>query len=333
MKLRHLSAAALCIGMMLVACQKDKDSSGTRKQTASTEKASDDPMANLFRDFRNKYTQTFQFEGKQGIEFTGNEGTVITVRPGGLTRLDGSVYHGPVVASLFEIQDYSSIALGGFPTQSLWNEQNPEGGAPISTAGAVVLEMETPDGEQLTSEGNNVTIAIPVEEGEEFNPDMKIWEGEPSVEQPRDNSWKELEEVPENIGNQYYLFNWEGRDRLNVDCLYSCPGTPTPFKVDLPAGFNKTNTEIYVLAHLCPSTGRKAVFSLDVYNPAPIWWTEHTAAGLPVGTVVDFVAIANIGGVTFFKVETATIVPGHFQHMSGMTPTPISVMTGILNSL
>lgn len=320
--------------MMFAACKKEQTLSGANNQSVLKAKPGDAIDA-FFRQNREANTQTFQFDAKQGKEFTGEKGTIVNVRSGALRHLDGTPVYGPVVAKLLEVESAADALEYGFPTQSVWDEESQTGGAPIETAGSLELKIETPEGEPLTAEGDGVTIAVPADE---IDPDMKVWEGTPSPDQPRDNNWKEQpdEEVGhiEHLGQQYYLINWEGRDRLNIDKLFSCPGAPTPFKVDLPSGFDKHNTEVYVLAEVCDNPGVKSVFSLDVYNPSPIWWSEHTPGGIPAGTNVYFVAVANVSGTLYYKIESATITgPSHFQHMTGMAPTTLSALTAAINAL
>lgn len=332
MKLIQLSVAALCISVMFVACRKDNELTGTNKQTLSTEKADEDVIAQFFAENQAAATQIFKMNADQGGEFMSDEGTLVFVAPGALTLMDGTPVSGAVVGEIVTVNSTADNVMMGFPTQNVWNDQNPDGGAPIATAGSVQLTFKTQDGEQLTAAGGGVRIGLPVNADQGFDPEMRVWEGVPSTDQPRDNVWEEQPEQPEHV-NGYYLFNWEGRQRLNIDKLYTCPGTPTPFRVDIAGPFNKNNTEVYVVAQVCGSPGPKAVFSLDMYNPSPIWWTEHTAAGIPIGTNVYFVAIAKIGGNLLYKIENATIVPNHFQHMSGMAVTTPAALAAALNAL
>ncbi|ASS48020.1 MAG: hypothetical protein A3D31_00985 [Candidatus Fluviicola riflensis] len=320
---------------MTVACQKENKLSELNQQSSKIEKAEgNDPMGEFFTKNRMKNTQVFHLNAADGGEFTGEKGTVVTVQGGVLQTLDGAIYDGDVVATLLEVRSTADAALFGFPTQTVWNAATMTGGEFLETAGSLELKMTTSDGEQLTAPGNGVTIGIPIDPAVGFNPAMTLWEGVPAPDQPRTNVWREAQGGNFEENGPLYLFNWEGRPRCNVDKLNNgCGGPTTPFKVDLPGGFNNTNTEIYIVAQICGSTGPKTVFSLDVYNPSPIWWTEHTSAGIAVGTNVDFVAIANIGGTTYYKIENATIVPGHFQHMTGMTPISMPALTALLNAL
>jgi hypothetical protein len=338
MKLAQLTVAALFVGMTFVACEKDTKLPATTKNpvpAAGTEKA-EDLIGNLFRQVRAQNTQIFQFNAGEKYSFTGAKGTSIIIQPGVLRYADGTIATGIVTARLIEIQGVEDQALMGYPTQNAWSQSNPEGGGAIQTAGAVDFTVTDQNGVQLTAPGSGVTIGINVDPSVGFDPDMRVWTGVPSIDQPRDNVWAQNpNEVPQGGGETQYKWNWMGRPRLNCDKLNnSCPGPTTPFKVDLPAPFVKANTEIYVVAQLCGSTGPKAVFALDMYSASPKYWYEHTAAGLTVGTNVDFVAIATDNtGQLYYKIENATIVPGHFQHMNGMMPISLAGLTAILAAL
>jgi hypothetical protein len=325
MKLTQLTVAALFVGMTFVACEKDTKLPATTKKpvTATENEKADDPISNLFRQTQAQNTQAFQFNASDGEVFHADGGTTITVQPGALTYPDGTPATGMVTGRLIEVLTPGAMMTMGFPTQNAWSQANPGGGGPIQTAGAVQLTITDQTGVQLTAAGNGVTIGLDVDPAVGFDPNMRVWRGVPSIDQPRDNVWAEnANEAPE--GNeQEYRMNWMGRNRLNCDALNaSCPGPTTPFRVDLPAPYVRSNTEIYVLAQLCNSggNGQRAVFALDMYNPSPKYWYEHTAAGLTIGVNVYFVAVAVINGQMFYKIENATIVPNHFQHMNGMMP-------------
>jgi hypothetical protein len=335
MRLKQLSVAMLCIGMMTVACQKENKLSELNQQSAKIEKeGGKNPIEAFFNKNRLKGIQKFNLNANQGGVFTGLKGTVVTVQGGVLQMPDGTIYNGDVIASLLEVRSTADAALFGFPTQTVWNEANMSGGEFLETAGSLELRITTPDGVELRAPGNGVTIGIPIDPAIGFNPAMTLWEGAAEPNLPGANVWKGIQGGNLEQNGQLYLFNWEGRPRCNIDGLNNgCGGPTTPFKVDLPAGYNITNTEVFIVAQICGSTGPKTVFSLDVYNASPIWWSEHTTAGIAIGTNVDFVAIANIGGTTYYKIENATIVPGHFQHMTGMTPISMPALTALLNAL
>src|SRR3990167_2451667 len=102
MRLKQLSVAILGIGMMTVACQKENKLSELNQQSSKIEKAEgNDPMGEFFTKNRMKNTQVFHLNAADGGEFTGEKGTVVTVQGGVLQTLDGAIYDGDVVATLF----------------------------------------------------------------------------------------------------------------------------------------------------------------------------------------------------------------------------------------
>jgi len=334
MKLAHLTVAAACIGMVFVSCQKDKDLVTTGKHQTSTEKSEDDVIAQMFRDNLAKMTEVHKFEAEQGGEWVTSEGAIITVHGGTLTHQDGTPASGTVIAKFALINSTADAALTGFGTQSVWNPDTESGSDLLQTGGSFALSIETPDGEQLTAEGDNVTIAVPADPEVGVVEGMTVWEGTPSADQPRDNNWEEQpNEHPINIGQQYYLVEWEGRQRLNIDKLFQCSSAaPVPFRVDLPAGYNNTNSEVYFIAAVCNQPGPKAVFCMDVYNALPPWWSEH-GIGAPNGTVGTFVAIAKIsGGYRVGSVPAVITGPLHWSHITSMSPITAAALPGYLNS-
>ncbi len=336
MKLTHLAVATLFVGMTFVACEKDSKLSPSSKKpvpAAETEKA-DDPISNLFRSYVNQNTVSAQFNASDGGELVNSEGNVsVTIAASSLTRLDGTLETGQVTISMFVANRLADNALGGMPTQSAFNSQQGLGGG-IITAGSMRIEMFNAQGEPLQAQNGGVVVSVATQE---FNPQMSLWIGTPSVNQPRDNVWVRVSDpLTPGANGQSYNFNWSRNANYNIDMQNLCPGlqlTDHKVTISASAAFNRTNTQIYVVLEPCTQQGQKIIFSLDMYNASPRWWFANPNAKLPIGYQVTYVAITNYNNQLYYGNATTIVTPSMTTNIPVMMPTTLAALTAYLNSL
>ncbi len=336
MKLAHLTVAALFVGMTFVACEKDSKPFATSKKpvpAAETEKA-DDPISNLFRSYVNQNTVSAQFNASDGGELVNSEGNVsVTIAAGSLTRLDGSPETGQVTISMFVANRLADNALGGLPTQSAFGTQQGQGGG-IITAGSMRIEMFNAQGQPLQAQNGGVVVSVATQE---FNPQMSLWIGTPSVNQPRDNVWVRVSDpLTPGANGQSYNFNWSRNANYNIDMQNLCPGlqlTDHKVTISASAAFNRTNTQIYVVLEPCTQQGQKIIFSLDMYNASPRWWFANPNAKLPIGYQVTYVAITSYNNQLYYGNATTIVTPNMTTNIPVMLPTTLAALTAYLNSL
>lgn len=336
MKLSQLAVAALFVGMTFVACEKDKKLSTLTKKpvpAAENEKA-DDPISKLFRSYMAQNTTSSQFNALNGGELVSPTGNVsVTIAGSVLTRPDGSLETGQVTIRMFVADQLADNALAGLPTQSAFGTMQGLGGG-IVTAGSMSIEMFNAQGEALQALDGGVVVSVATSD---FNPDMTIWRGVASVNQPRDNVWERVPiPVTPGPGGQSYNFNWDRNGKYNIDMFNDCPGvqfTDHRVTISATAAFNQSNTQVYVVLEPCNPQGQKIIFSLDMYNASPRWWYTNPNADLPLGYQVTYVAITSYNGQLFYGNATTIVTPSMTTNIPVMMPTTLAALTAYLNSL
>lgn len=336
MRLTHLTVAALFVGMTFVACEKESRLPSTSKKgvpAAETEKA-DDPISALFRDYTAQNTVSAQFNALDGGELTSSAGNVtVTVAGSSLTRLDGSLETGQVTISMFVANQLADNALGGMPTQSAFGTQQGLGGG-IVTAGSMRIEMFNAQGEPLQAQNGGVNVSVATQD---FNSEMTLWRGVPSVNQSRDNVWVRIPNpVTPGVNGQSYNFGWDRNATYNIDMPNLCPGlqlTDHRVTISASAAFNRSNTQIYVVLEPCTQQGQKIIFSLDMYNASPRWWFANPNAKLPIGYQVTYVAITSYNGQLYYGNATTIVTPNMTTNIPVMMPTTMTALMAYLNSL
>lgn len=336
MKLTQLAVAALFVGVTFVACEKDKKlSSMTKKPVSATEtEKADDPISKLFRSYVAQNTTTTQFNAQDGGELVSSDGNVtVSIAGSVLTRPDGSLETGQVTISMFVADQLADNGLGGLPTQSAFGAGQGFGGG-IVTAGSMNIEMFNDQGEALEALDGGVVVNVATSD---FNPQMTLWRGVPSVNQPRDNVWVRIPTpVTPGPGGQSYNFNWDRNGRYNIDMFNDCPGvqfTDHRVTISATAAFNQSNTQVYVVLEPCNPQGQKIIFSLDMYNASPRWWFANPGANLPIGYTVTYVAITSYNGQLFYGSATTIVTPSMTTNIPVMMPTTLAALTAYLNSL
>lgn len=334
MNLVKLTVAALFVGMTFVACKKDAKLSETIKKPVNATEKADDPISSLFRSYRDQNTVSTQFNALQGGQLVNSDGNVrVAIDGGKLTRPDGSLETGQVTISMFVVDQLADNALGGMPTQSAFDAQLGFGGG-IITAGSMRIEMFNAQGEAMQALDGGVVVSVATNN---FNPQMTLWEGVPSVNQPRDNVWVRVPTpVTPGPNGQSYNFNWSRNANYNIDMQNLCPGlqlTDHRVTISASAAFNRTNTQVYVVLEPCTPQGQKIIFSLDMYNASPRWWYANPNAKLPIGYQVTYVAITSYNGQLYYGNATTIVTPSMTTNIPVMMPTTLAALTAYLNSL
>lgn len=335
MRLTQLTVAALFVGMTFVACEKDKLHATTKKPVAATEtEKADDPISKLFRSYVTQNTVSTQFNALDGGELVNPDGNVtVSIDGSVLTRPDGTLETGQVTISMFVADQLADNALGGMPTQSAFGSQQDFGGG-IVTAGSMRIEMFNSLGEPLEALDGGVVVNVATDQ---FNPQMTLWVGTASVNQPRDNVWTSVADpVTPGANGQSYNFNWNRNANYNIDMRNLCPGlqlTDHKVTISASAAFNRTNTQIYVVLEPCTPQGQKIIFSLDMYNATPRWWFANPNAKLPIGYQVTYVAITSYNNQLYYGNATTIVTPNMTTNIPVMMPTTTAALTAYLNSL
>jgi hypothetical protein len=335
MKLTHVTAAAVCIGMMLVACQKDKEISGvqTNKQLrAGDPEQGEDIMAAFFAQTREHATEHFKIRADKGGVIVTEQGTELHIQPGVLMNPDGSQIEGWVEVAVLDNYSRGADALTNLTTETDGAEDNP---GLLTSAGSFDFDFTTEQGGEVINPEGGVEVHVPAENmGADAdgnpNPDMKIWVGEESDDQDRDNTWQENGETPVIVGDEYQFQIAAPWYPINLDVRLDWNAPMIPLTVDLPSQFNENNAEVYVTFDGYPGM----IASMDVYDMTNAWWGEHYGM-VNVGVPIHVIAVGVVGGQLYAELKSVTTSinspsGGDHEVLTNLTATdPITLQADI----
>lgn len=337
MKLTHVIGATLCIGMILVACQKEQFLSGNEK-TPAQEKAEgqsdQDVMAKFFDQNRKEDRQYFKIRADKGGEITAESGTKLIIEPNQLRNADGSEIAGYVTVSVLEVYDRDEKVLDNFTTDAAFNP-NQENQI-LTSAATFDVDMKTENGgDVITANNEGIEVNIPTENAGGPDNEMVVWKGEESADQPRDNAWEENGEPLEIVGDHYRLHLAAPWYPINLDKRLMNWANAIHLRVGLPAGYTSANAEVFVVF----DGFAYAIASMDVFDPLTNLWGEHLGLVDP-GTPIHIVSVG-VDPVTGGLVSNIKAVVTSVNNPNGddleiiptMTPTTTAALTAAINAL
>lgn len=130
-------------------------------------------------------TQSFSFLAEEGTTIVGNSGTLILLAKNSLRDANGALVKGEVEAELIEAIDWEDMIAYNLTTSS--------NGKALSSGGMFRIRYQQNGKEVFVDPAKPMHIEVPTNN---FNPDMKIWEGE--VENGELN-WKNPQEIERHL--------------------------------------------------------------------------------------------------------------------------------------
>lgn len=246
--------------------------------------------------------QEFQFNAEDGVTTLTSENGVTIIIDGSCLTLNGSAVTGTVDLDYVELFGKGDMLTTNKPTMGVL----PSGDKALLVSGGEFLLEVTQNGVELET-NCNFQLIIPANlTGGEDN-DMILWEGNIVGE---DNlEWNEVEDQggPNGgrvfaEGGQYYVFGgnfgW-----TNVDRFYSDPRPKTTILVDVPEGYDNTNSAVY----LSYDGEAPALANLDTYDAGNGLFSEHYGQ-IPIGLECHVIFATEENGNWRYAVKAVTIV-------------------------
>jgi hypothetical protein len=210
--------------------------------------------------------------------------------------------------------------------------------APLSSGGEFYVNMTTQEGQNL-DEGSEYELVVPtaLTGGDENAQDMTEWTGEEN--QDGDVIWEEEtnddgteEEVP--VQNDEFIMSLNKFGWCNIDKLtqFGYPGTS--MFVDVPAGYDDTNTKIYVTFQ-----GQQSLMvRLTGYDPVAELFDDHGYNTMPEGMPCSVICVSTQGGNWYYGVKNIVVPTGDPTNPIVFTSADLSVITSpaliaVLNGL
>lgn len=333
MKTKLLLKAAL-VALIFTACSKE-DSTNNSDYTLKNE--SDGSLYALEQSNRDEMKQYFTFDaGEEAVTLTSESGVEIRVDPSRLTYR-GRRVQGTVKVEYMEVFGLSSMVTTGLSTMGVAEGEANEDSAlrPLISGGEFFVNMTTEDGQRL-DDGSPYTLAVPTEltGGEENSEEMIIWvaqedeDGDVVWEKDLDDDGNE-KEVP--VVDGKYIMELLSFGLCNIDKFEAIAGEErTPLSVDVPDGYDDTNSSVYVAYQ----GNINLLGEIKFFDPATQMFEEYNPI-FPVGATVNVIFVSGQGSQWLFAVKQVTLVGNDIIviDQSDLNTTNNPGLIAMLNSL
>jgi hypothetical protein len=245
-------------------------------------------------------TQHFTMTAGTGvITFTSAKGVTININGNCLTK-NGNPVTGTVDIEYVELFDKGHMLTTNKPTMGVMGDGNKN----LLISGGEFFIKATQGGVELTT-GCNLSLIVPASLTDGIDTAMTLWAG--NQEDPDNLAWREAKGAPQGGGvgieqNSYYVsfgnFGW-----TNVDRFYSDPRPKTTILVGAPAGYDNTNSAIYLSYD---GEGTNALAKLDTYNTVTALFSEHYGQ-VPVGLQCHVIFATEDNGQWRYAIKGVTV--------------------------
>ncbi|GAA4273871.1 hypothetical protein U6A24_01980 [Aquimarina gracilis] len=277
--------------------------------------------------------QTHTLDANAGGEVQGDEGTILFFPPNSFLDQNGDPVTGNVTIEFIEIYDKAKMLLTKMPT----NGRRPNGDIETLVSGGEFYVNATLEEEQLEL-ANGFQIFAPTNE---FDDEMVLFNGQNDncIEDDLecDVVWEEQEqggleqmqrEGPNGTGVTVYggfidNFGW-----TNIDRWYSDPRPKTVLYVDVPEGYDDTNSNVYISYDGEPT----ALALLDIYNTQTELFSEHYGL-IPIGLEVHIIFVSIQNGEYVYAIQAATIEEDHLEVIGSTSTGTEAELVALINAL
>ncbi|MFD0989369.1 hypothetical protein ACFQ1R_04640 [Mariniflexile jejuense] len=293
--LKHILGTLLVTALVFTSCTKNDNDDLLIPATA-------EEFNNLKEEALEEITQNFQFNAEDGsTTFTSENGVEITINGNCLTK-NGNTVTGAVNLEFIELFDKGNMLTTNKPTMGIM----PNGDKALLISGGEFFVEATQNGVALdTNCGFQLIIPAALTGGADNN--MILWNG--IIDDDGNLAWAENKRDGANgqggvfaEGNSYYAFlnsfGWS-----NVDRFYSDPRPKTTILVDVPTGYDNTNSAVY-LSYDGEDTG---LANLDTYDPVTGLFSEHYGQ-IPIGLECHVIFVTEENDNWKYAIKAVTIV-------------------------
>jgi hypothetical protein len=266
------------------------------------------PSGQAFQNLRavalQNQTQSFTATAGAGtISLTSAKGVTITLNGNALTK-NGNPVTGSIDIKFVELFDKGSMLATNKPTMGVM----PNGDKGLLISGGEFYINATQGGVQLVSTAP-MQLNVPVNlSGDPIDNNMILWAGDTTDE---DNlAWKRDGGTPV-VGGQggavgftfnSYTATFGNFGWTNIDRFYNDPRPKTQILASVPAGYNNTNSSIYLSVD---GEGQNQLAKFDTYNPTTLQFSEHYGQ-IPIGLVCHLIFASTENGQWRYGVKAVT---------------------------
>jgi hypothetical protein len=298
------------------------DGDDTDIQTPPTPEAFND----LTLSARDDQTQVFDVLASDWTSIEAEQGSSLFFWPNSFSTEDGAPVTGEVQIELIEIFDKGSMLVTDMPSIG----QRPSGEVAQLISGGEHYVGATKDGEALTM-NSSFQLTAPAANTGGPDWDMGLFRAEVSdgvaadiddqavwIEQGPDTADADAEGEGDEFGinrgegggadgadTTYWMlssqFGW-----TNIDRWYSDPRPKTTINIDVPDGWDDSNSAVYLSYDGEPT----ALARMDTYDDLTELFSEHYGL-IPVGLQVHVIFVTESEGDWSYAIQGATIVDDH----------------------
>lgn len=260
------------------------------------------PTAAAFKSISEKgvkrNTQNFTMTAGDGVvTLTSAKGVKLYINGDCLTK-NGNPVTGEVNIEYIELFDKGNMLVTNKPTMGIM----PDGKKNLLISGGEFFIKATQGGVELQT-SCNLSMIVPTALTNGFDNLMTLWTG--VIDEDGELAWKDARGADgkggvQGEGNNYYVtfgnFGW-----TNVDRFYSDPRPKTTILVDVPEGYNNTNSAVYLSYD---GEGTNALAKLDTYTAAGLF-SEHYGQ-IPIGLACHIIFATEDNGNWRYAIKGVT---------------------------
>ncbi len=231
------------------------------------------------------------------VSFTSEKGVEVVVT---VSFWCGAELEGNVQVEFIELFDKASLLTTNIATMG----RNTNGGLEMLVTGGAFYIDVTQNGESITTTCG-VTMSVPTSLTQGADYDMILWHGD--FDENGNLVWEEAEgeagqEGQISISDDIYSFWTSQFGWTNIDRFYSDPRPKTTILVDVPNGYNNSNSAVYLSYN-----GELGLARLDTYDEETGHFSEHYGL-IPVGLECNVIFISEYEGEWVYAIKPVTIV-------------------------
>jgi hypothetical protein len=243
-------------------------------------------------------TQNFTITAGDGmVTLTSAKGVKLHINGDCLTK-NGNAVTGEVNIEYIELFDKGNMLVTNKPTMGI----TPDGKKNLLISGGEFFIKATQGGVELQT-SCYLSLVVPTALTDGYDNAMTLWTG--VIEEDGDLAWKDARGADgkggvQGEGNNYYVtfgnFGW-----TNVDRFYSDPRPKTTILVDVPDGYNNTNSAVYLSYD---GEGTNALAKLDTYTAEGLF-SEHYGQ-IPIGLACHIIFATEDNGNWRYAIKGVT---------------------------
>lgn len=324
-----------CIALIFLAsCSDDKDEN-------TPVRATPEAYVQLKRASLENKVQSFQLDAAQTGFFTTENGVTFVINGNCLSK-NGNPVTGTVDVQVVELFERGAMLTTDKPTMGTM----PNGDKALLISGGEFFLTISQDGEPL-DEDCDIVATIPSGLTGGADTDMTLWKGNggdqdcDGIDDDCDGFvWEEIDDAngdPIDVavqdgdnGEKFYVAPFGDFGWTNVDRFFNDTRPKTTLLVDVPNGFDDTNSSVYILYKGEPN----ALGNLDTYIESSKLFSEHYGQ-IPIGLECYIIFASESNGNWLYAIKEVTIADGDTVSVqeSDLSTTDTASLEALINNL